>query len=134
MFTSTGIFFDHKNHSIELTKKFNKASCRFGTDEYEALQRARKDYPNYRVVVKSTKSSGVDHYNGLTYEFMERYINAHENAEKNLAAFYDLRGLSDEAVAFGAESLSYGEIRKWFFKTFPEIEAFQKRRDEAVAA
>ena len=48
--------------------------------------------------------------------------------------FMDHRAKSDEALAFGAEALSYGEIKAWFFKTYPEIEAFQRRREQALAA
>ena len=45
-----------------------------------------------------------------------------------------LRGTRDEAQAYGAAAHSYGEIKAWFFKNYPEIEAFQRRRELALAA
>ncbi len=97
------------------------------------MQQVRKDYPDFAVVVKTIRNK-ADHFKGLTYDFMEKYIASHDNADALMAEFNDLRATSDEAVAFGAEALSYGEIKAWFFKNYPEIEAFQKRRESALAA
>lgn len=119
--------------TIEVTKTFDKAASRFGTPEYEALQQVRKDYPNFTIVVKTVRTK-ADHFAGLTYSFMEKYIASHDDANERMATFMDLRGKSEEALAFGAEALSYGEIKAWFFKQYPEIEAFQKRRESALAA
>ena len=128
------IHIDRDTRTIELSKNFDKAASRFGTREYEALQQVRKDYPNFTIVVKSVRNK-ADHYKGLTYDFMEKYIASHDDEKTTIMAeFLDLRGLSEEAIAFGAEPLSYGEIKAWFFKKFPEIEAFQKRREAALAA
>ena len=121
------------NRTIEVTKAFDKAASRFGTREYEALQQVRKDYPDFAIVVKTVRTK-ADHFKGLTYDFMEKYIASHDDAEARMAEFNDLRATSDEAQAFGAEALSYGEIKAWFFKNYPEIEAFQKRREDALAA
>ena len=124
---------NHRNRAIELTKSFDEKASRFGSDEYNALQIARRDYPNYHVVV-ACRSKREDSHKGLTYEVMENYIKTHDNAEENLKVFNDLRSTSEEAKAFGVQPVSYGEIRAWFFKTFPEIEAFQKRREALLAA
>lgn len=122
------------SRTIEVTKRFDSAASRFGTREYEAMQQVRKDYPDFSIVVKTVRTK-ADHYKGLTYDYMEKYITSHDDEEKSiLAEFNDLRGKSEEAVAFGAEALSYGEIKAWFFKKYPEIEAFQKRRERALAA
>ena len=119
--------------TIEVTKSFDKAASRYGSEAYNALQQVRKDYPDFAVVVKTVRTK-ADHFKGLTYDFMEKYIASHDDAETRMAAFNDLRATSDEAVAFGAEAASYGEIRAWFFKQYPEIEAFQQRRESALAA
>ena len=130
---SSAIRINRKASTIEINKSFDKAASRFGTDEYNALLQARKDHPGYRVVVKSVAKSR-DHFKGLTYDFMERYIATHDNADENMAMFNDLRATSEEAQLLGADAASYGEIKAWFFKTYPEIEAFQKRRETALAA
>ena len=41
----TSIQINHKNNTIEMTKKFYNESCKFGTDEYKTLQEVRRDYP-----------------------------------------------------------------------------------------
>lgn len=129
----TSVRINRNNRTIEVTKSFDKAASRFGTDEYTALQQVRKDYPDFAIVVKTVRTK-ADHFAGLTYDFMEKYIASHDNADENMATFMDLRGKSDEAQFFGVDALSYGEIKKWFFKNYPEIEAFQRRREQALAA
>ena len=119
--------------TIEVTKSFDKAASRYGSEAYNALQQVRKDYPDFAVVVKTVRTK-ADHFKGLTYDFMEKYIASHENADERMAEFNDLRAKSEDAQAFGFEALSYGEIKAWFFKNYPEIEAFQKRRESALAA
>ena len=130
---SSAVRIDRNSRTIEVSKSFDKAASRFGTREYEALQQVRKDYPNFTIVVKTTRTK-ADHFKGLTYDFMEKYIASHDDAEARMATFNDLRGKSDEAVLFGVEALSYGEVKAWFFKNYPEIEAFQRRREQALAA
>ena len=119
---------NHENRTIEITKQFKKAACRFGSEEYRAIKEAVDAHPNYRVVTKTVKRT--DSYKGLTFDFMEKYIKAHDDENKSiLAEFNELRAKSEEAVAMGFDSMTYGEIKKWFFETVPEIEAFQKRRE-----
>ena len=60
---------------------------------------------------------------------MEKYIEAHDNEEKTIMAEYMMqRGKSDEAKELQAGSASFLEIRSWFLKTFPAIEAFYTKR------
>lgn len=122
--------------TIEMTKKFTKAAAKFGTDEYNALQAARKDYPTYKVVTVARKASSQKvSYKGLTYEYMEKYIAAHDDENTTIMAEYEmLRGKSDEAMELQAESFSYLEMKDWFMKKFPEIAAFHKKREAALAA
>lgn len=121
------------NRTIEVSKSFDKAASRFNTREYEALQQVRKDYPTFTVVVKTVRNK-ADHFKGLTFDFMEKYITSHDDAEARMAEFDNLRGKSEEAQLLGATARSYGEIKAWFFKSYPEFEAFQRRCEQALAA
>lgn len=125
-----------RSHSIEMTKKFAKAAAKFGSDEYNQLQEARKDYPNYKVVTVSRKTSTKkESYKGLTYSYMESYIKAHDDEEKSIMAKYMmLRGLSQEAQEVLAEPCSYMEIKEWFLNQFPAIAEFHKKREALLAA
>lgn len=119
---------NHENKTIEITKQFKKAACRFGSEEYKAIKEAVDAHPGYRVVTKTVKKT--DSYKGLTFAFMEKYIKSHDDENKSIMAeFNELRAKSEEAIAMGFDSMTYGEIKKWFFETFPEIEAFQARRE-----
>ena len=119
-----------RTHSLVLTKSFAAKAAVFGSDEYHMLQEARRDYPGYKVTVgKSKNKEAKNIYAGLDYDYMEKYIEAHDNDEKSIMAEYlDLRGKSDEAKELQAGSASFLEIRSWFLKTFPAIEAFYTKR------
>lgn len=45
---------NHANETIELTKQFAKASGKYGSEEYKLLMEVKKDFPNYKIVVKDT--------------------------------------------------------------------------------
>jgi len=106
-----------KNHTIEMpTKKYATAASRYGTVEYNEVQKARRDYPNYRVVAKNRKIEKKDTLKGLTYEVMEKYIASHDKNGENKKYFDFLRGNSEETPC----SATYGEIRKWFLETYPK--------------
>ena len=119
-----------RTHSLVLTKSFAAKAAIFGSDEYRMLQEARHDYPGYKVTVgKTKKKEAKNFYAGLDYDYMEKYIEAHDNDEKSIMAEYMmLRGKSDEAKELQAGSASFLEIRSWFLKTFPAIEAFYTKR------
>ena len=129
----TNITISTRTHSLNLTKTFAAKAAIFGTDEYKMLQEARRDYPGYKVNVVKPKTSKTDKdqdiYKGLNYDYMEKYIEAHDNEEKTIMAEYlDLRGKSEEAKELQAGSASYLEIRTWFLNTFPAIKAFYAKR------
>ena len=129
---ANAIHFNHKNRTIEITKKFDKASSRFGTDEFKALQEAVASAPQYRVVVKETKTR--DAYKGLTFEFMEKYIKRHDEDGTKWAEYRENRGyvLIDGEELEMNESLTYGEIRTWFLAVYPEFEAFSNSRKNRI--
>ena len=129
------MFIRHNTHTIEMTKKFAKAAEKFGSEEYKSLQEARRDNPTFKVVIVSRKATEKkDTYKGLTYEYMEKYINAHDDAEAKMKEYKNLRGLSEEAKAALAEPCSYNEIRAWFLKTYPAIAKFHEDRAKLLAA
>ena len=127
---------NHKNQTIEMSKKFAKAAENFGSKEYKQLREARSDYPDFKVVTVSRKASGQkESYKGLTYSYMENYIKNHDDEKKSIMAEYEmLRGLSAEAQEALAEPCSYIEMKAWFMKKFPAIAEFHKKREMLLAA
>ena len=126
----TTITVSARTNSLVLTKSFAAKAAIFGTDEYKMLQEARRDYPGYKVTVGKSKTKEAKNvYAGLDYDYMEKYIAAHDDDEKSIMAEYMmLRGESEEAKDLQAGSASFLEIRSWFLKTFPAIEDFYTKR------
>ena len=77
---TNNITINSKNNTIEITKKFVAAAKRFGTPEYEDLQSVRRDYPKYRIEVKTTAKK-TDSFKGLTFSYMKSYIQKHDDEE-----------------------------------------------------
>ena len=129
---SNAINFNHKNRTIEITKKFDKASSRFGTDEYKALQEAVAFAPSYKVVVKNRKTN--DAYKGLTLNFMENYIKKHDADGSIWNEYKEMRGYMtvDEEELQMSDSMSYGEIKAWFLGKYTEFDAFSRKRKEML--
>lgn len=124
--------FNHVDCTIEITKQFDKAASRFASDEFYALQEARNAAPNYKVVVKATKSG--DRYKGLTYDFMEKYIQKHDEDGSIWNEYKSLRGyITVDGEELELDSLTYGEIKAWFLGKFSEFDAFNASRKNIVA-
>ena len=127
---------NHKNNTIEMTKKFYNESCKYGTDEYKTLQEVRRDYPGYTPVVAKNKKSGEDMrdvFNGLNFEYMELYIMKHDDEDKSIMAeFKMMRAEDDASKAVGAKSESYLNIRAWFLDKYPEVREFHEKRGKIV--
>lgn len=113
------IIINSRNNTIIMTKKFAKAAQRYNSKEYKELQGARKDYPEYRVIIKPN-SHRSSHFRGLTFEFMEAYIRSHDNCEENMHTYCSKRGLTGEIPC----SDSYQDIKEWFLDTYPSIKNF----------
>lgn len=121
--------------TIELTKKFDKFASRFGSEEYKALQEARRDYPTFRVVVKAAPKSNSNTLSGLTFKYMKDYIAKHDDAEGSIMAqFCELIGDTDEAREMGMKAECYGTVKKWFLETYPVFAEFAKKREAILSA
>ena len=130
------MFINEKKNAIELSKKEAKAAAKFGTTEYKQLQEARRDYPTFSVVTVTRKTTTKKNtFKGLTYEYMEMYIQKHDDEEKSIMAEYlMLRGKTDEAKEALAESCTYLEMRAWFLTKFPTIANFHEARGKLLAS
>ena len=114
------------SRTIELTKKEMTAASRFGTNEYRNLQAARRDYPGFEVVtvtrkVKTTRET----YKGLTYAYMEKYIQLHDDEQKSVWTEYMiLRGTPINPADEIPRAYTYNEMKKWFLDKFEAVAKF----------
>lgn len=118
----SNININYRNNTIEISKTFAKSAGAYGTNAYNELASARKDFPNFRLVVKSSNSNNT--FKGMDYDFMKNYISCHDDAEERTKAFDKLR----------EKDLTYGEIKQWFIATYPVFKDCKTRADWILAA
>lgn len=112
-----GIKYNHEEGTIELTKKAAKAASVYGSEEYDYLMNLRKDFPEYKVVVKnSSRRTKKDCLKGLDYDFMRKYI-ANHGDESDMAEFTKMTVRNDDTI----KPKSYGVVKKWFLEKFNEV-------------
>ena len=116
------ITMNFKKNAIEITKAFEKKASIYGSAEYRELIDAKKEFPNFRIVVKTTKSNNS--FKGMDYDFMREYISKHEDAEK----------ITEELNKLIDMKLSYGEIKQWFIEIYPVFKDCVTRAQWVLAA
>jgi len=118
---------DHQTRSIVMDKTFTKQSSDPRSEEYTLLQATRRDYPGYNVTTRTIRRNPhKESYRGLTYAYMEQYIDTHENAEENRKVYEELR------LAAKCHSIRYPTIKKWFLDTYPELKDFGKMESRVI--
>ena len=117
------IYTNHFNKTIELTKADARNAGKYGTEEYNLLTQTMRDFPTYTMAIKSAPKR--DSYKGLTMEYMEKFIKAHDENGTVMAEFNTLRGKDENGkdVDFAAVA-SYGEIKKWFLSKYENVSDF----------
>ena len=127
---------NYTSMTIEMTKAESKAAGKFGTEAYKDLITAMQQFPNFKIQVATRAATKKTcEYKGLTYDYMKKYIEKHDDENKTIMNEYEnLRGVSVEAKAALADSCSYQEIKKWFLSKFPEIEKFHNMRQKILGA
>jgi len=127
---------NYTSMTIEMTKAESKAAGKVGTDAFKEMIALMQQFPNYKILVvarAATKKSSD--FKGLTFEYMEKYITAHDDESKSIMAEYEnLRATSDEAKEALADSCSYQEIKAWFLAKFPQIKKFHENRSQMLMA
>ena len=111
---------------IEMNKTEAKAAGKVNSNEFAELNALRAAYPNFRVVIKTTKSR--DNMKGLTVDYMKKYIETHDDEDSAvMMEFFALRGLDESGNKLEvAQPVSYGELKLWFLSKYPEVEHLDK--------
>ena len=100
---------NYEKNTIEMTKAFAKRASQYGTNEYKALQEVHQAFPTYRIVTVAHKAGKSD-FKGLSYDFMKRYTDAHDDEKKtNMATLLDFLGESEGAKTNNLAAKSYPE-------------------------
>lgn len=125
------ITINFKNNTIEISSTFAKNASNYGSEAYNALMNAKRDFPTYTVVtVKPTKKNSIS-FKGLDLKYMEKYITNKSGADsEQMKTFKTLCGNTDDELA---ARVSFGEIKVWFLNEHPEIEDARKNVEEIIA-
>ncbi len=122
---NTQLRIDFEKGRIIMSRTFAKLSENTSSEEYAHLQNVRRDYPTFTVERKRIKSSGSkESYKGLTYEYMERYIAAHDEDGTIMKEYRENRLLAE------CHSVRYPVIKAWFLEKYPEIKKYGVSADE----
>lgn len=103
-----GYNYDVMSNTLTISKAFARKASKVGTEEYAIVLKARKDYPNLKIVKE--EKSGVKQ---LTFKTMEEFIALHRNVDELVAQFKNRRTLSK------FHAMPYLFVRDWFEETFP---------------
>lgn len=110
-----GYKIDFATNTLTLNYKFNKALSDFGSPEYLRYKAIMEDFPALRVVVKAGRTIETTRENKrLSYENMEKHIEAYENAEELKEVFKTVKALSKPCAS------PYKYVRDWFEAQFPD--------------
>lgn len=105
------IIINREAKAIEITKAFYNKACQFGTQEFEELNRAVKEFPEYQLTFRNSKKRT---YNGLTIQKMTAYIETLGD-EQVLAKFEAVQKVAEARKAL------YPLTKQWFLNTFKGI-------------
>lgn len=120
---------DFTTKTLTITKAFSDACADPNSDEYAILTQFQKDIPSLKIVRKTHKTprkyrnaSGettrCNQFKNLTYENMERFMNAlpaSQEKEEVLKAYNFLR-----YEAGFIQTSAYKTVREWFVRQFPK--------------
>ena len=123
---------DHENSRLIMDKTFAKNAAIVGSPEYNLLQSSRRDYPNYEVVRRTIKkNASMEHYKGLTYEYMETYIRNH-TPMREVDQVLDVFLHKIEITKCHSTAYRYPTIKKWFLEQYPEVADFLKEETAKI--
>lgn len=122
---------NHENRTLIMDRTFAKNADIVGSEEYNLLQTARKDYPTYAVTRRTIKKKETqEHYKGLTYEYMKWYIEEYEKTNLVLETLDEL----NELIAISkCHSRRYPVIKQWFLEKYPEVKEYGLEGAAALA-
>ena len=137
---TNNIIINRAKKAIEISKQFSKEASIYGSDAYKDLKDVQKDFPKFRVCIKSTpKRSWKDR---LTLKDILYYVAKHSGRDsQEWKELEDLRGKSIEElkeelgegyIFETQEAASFFQIKKWFFKTYPELADKTEKRQARI--
>lgn len=113
--------YNFENRTIDMTKAEAKLAATRNTPQFKELIEMRKEFPDFAIYVIPTKTikknEKKESYRGLTYAYMEAYIESHADASV-------MDEYKEQKTIAECHSVRYPNVKKWFLAKFPEIAEF----------
>lgn len=134
-FENFNIRINDSKRTITITKEFKKRTAIYGSAERNALQKAMRDCPNYRVVTKTAPKRTFEQK--ITMKDILYYVENHSGKNSpEMKQLVELRGTSAknaESVFDFEESASFKDIKEWFFATYSDLAEKTGKRQERIS-
>lgn len=106
---------DFRTNSLIVNLKFNEASNKYGSPEYELVKKIREDFPTLKTIVKKGREQKSAHSRRrLTYANMKKHMEAYENSDELLTVFERVKMLSKPLAS------PYAYVADWFEAQFKD--------------
>ena len=116
---------DFASQTITITSAFAQEMTNPGSKAYEIVRQLRQDFPELRIVKRTHRTpnrytskqgdvSACNPYKNLTYEKMERFMDALPNGAEYRKQYDFLK-----SPAAAIQTNGYSTVREWFIAQFP---------------
>ena len=110
---------DDRNRRLIMDRMFDRNRKIVGSKEYDLLQMAKADHPQYEVVLRHIKSNPEKQiYKHLTYDYMREYISRHPHAKERMEEF------DEKTLRSRCHAEKYPKVKEWFLAAYPDISDF----------
>lgn len=118
---------DFSKNTINMTESFSKKAQNYGSTEYNMLQNALKDFPEFEIVVTKKTKRVKDAHKGIDVKFMYNHIKEHDNDEEEVMSlfkgwFKKLKETDDGIEYILHNDVEFLNIRSWFLDQYPEFD------------
>ena len=115
--------------TLLLKKSFADKAAKCGSAESATLAKYVSMYPSFSIAVHQIKhNSTMEHYSGLSYEYMRWYIEKYENDDKRKTQLAELEKRIDISRC---HSKRYATIKSWFLDQYPAVKEFGVKKEDS---
>ena len=122
---------DFSKKTINMTESISKKAENYGSTEYNMLQNARKDYPEFEIIVTKKSKRVKDAHKGIDVKFMYKYIEKHDNENHDVMnlfkKYFETFDEEKEKFVFYRD-VDFFKVQKWFLSQYTEIDEAIKTR------
>ena len=119
--------FDVVSQTLTVTAKFAEMMNDPSSEEYKLVVQFQSDFPNLKITKRTHKSAtsyttksgekfNCNQFKNLTYDRMEKFINALPKGESYLREYEFVKDFASAIQTNG-----YKQVREWFVAQFPEF-------------